>query len=309
MPESVIPDKYATQVPRFTLPSEFSNEPKPEVKAEVKAEAKPEVKAEVAPSATPLPAASPEKEAKPATEAVATPPGETPDEETTGKDPEKASQRRFERRIDRAHKRAAEFQAKTETLERENAELRQRQTPIPVAPTTPKMEDFTDIGEYAKAVEKHAKEEAVKDYESKQRQGVQQQAQAKVMSDWAEQVAKADEEYDDFEEVVGDLKPTTPWAVALMRSDNGDEVAYYLGSHQKEAQKIFALDPGLQFLEIGKLSAKLSATPSTPKTPSKAPAPISPVSGSAQVSDDEYTTGMPFEKYLKVGNKMFRGRR
>lgn len=308
MPEIVISDKYTEKIPRFTLPSEFSNEPKAEAKPETPP-ATPAAKPSVTP---PLPAASPEKEAKPATEALATDAvevEETPTEKvTTGTDPEKASQRRFERRIDRAHKRAAEAQAKTETLEREIAEIRQRQAPIPVASTTPKMEDFTDIGEYAKAVEKHAKEEAVKEYESKQRQSAGQAQQAKMMSDWAEKVAKADDKYDDFEEVVGDLKPTTPWAVALMRSDNGEEVAYYLGSHQKEAQKIFALDPVLQYLEIGKLSAKLSATPSTPKTPSKAPAPITPVTGQAVTGEPDIGTPMPFEQYRKVGNKMFRGR-
>ena len=53
MPEVVVPDKYADQVPRFVLPKEFTE---PEVKKE-----------------TPVISAEPPKEeAKPATEAVAT---------------------------------------------------------------------------------------------------------------------------------------------------------------------------------------------------------------------------------------------
>ena len=289
MPEVVIPDKYADQVPRFTLPKEFNNDA-PEVK--------PEVKKEV------IPAEPPKEEAKPpATEAVATE-GEPP-EETTEKDPEKASTRRFERRIDRAHRRAAEAQAKAEVLERELTELRAKQAPQAV--NAPKMEDFTDVQEYAKAYANFEKGNAVKEYEQKQRDAVINSRRVKLEQDWEAKVSKASAKYEDFDEVVGELKPTTPWAVALMKAENGADIAHYLGSHQAEARKIFALDPYDQIREIGKLEVKLTA-PEKPKTPSKAPAPIEPVASGGGVGATEIEPNQPYETYRKIGNKMFRGR-
>ena len=294
MPEVVIPDKYADSVPRFVLPKELTNPPP---------DASPEVK-EVKPT-TPVIPAEPPQEAKPATEAVAIPPVETPDTEAE-KDPEKASQRRFERRIDRAHRARAEALARAEAAERRLQEFESKQAPVPSS--KPKMEDFTDIAEFEKAVDKFAREEAVKDYENKQRDGQTQAATLRLTQAWDAKVTKGASQYDDFDEVVGDLKPTTAWASALMEAENGEEIAYFLGKHPKEAQRIIALSPLSQVREIGKLEVKLSLKAEAPKTPSKAPPPITPISGAAAVSPDEIKTNQPFEEYQKIGNKMFRGR-
>jgi hypothetical protein len=297
VPEVVIPDRYADQIPRFTLPKELTN---PDVSRETP-EVKPEVKVEV------KPAEAVKDEPKPVAEAATTEPEKKAEPETTETDPGKASQRRFERRIDRAHRRAAEAQARAEILEREIAEIKAKQVPV-VDTQAPKMENFTDIEEYAKAREAYATKKALDERDQKQREEVGKAAQAKLVSSWEEKVSKSQDQYDDFDEVVGQLKPTTPWAVAIMKTENGAEVAYHLGSHQAEAKKLFSLDPYDQILEISKLSHELSAVPEKPKEPSKAPAPITPVTGEAVVSD-ELSPQMPFEKYLKVGNKMFRGNR
>ena len=287
MPEIVIPDKYADQVPRFILPKEFSNE----------AEVKPEVKKEA-------PAEPPKEEAKPAAEAPATEPEKEPESETTEKDPEKSATRRFERRIDRAHRRAAEAQARAETLERELTELRAKSAPV-VPSNAPKMEDFTDVQEYAKAYGNFEKANAIKDYEQKQQNAVVHAQRVKLEQDWGVKVAKALDKYDDWDEVVGELKPTSPWSLAIHKADNGTDIAHYLGSHQAEARKIFALDPYDQIREIGKLEMKLVA-PVTAKLPSKAPAPIEPVTTGGSLSGTEVEPNQPYEAYRPVGNKMFR---
>jgi len=300
VPEVIIPDKYADQVPRFTLPPEFTN-PEPVSRETTE-------KIEVKPAVTETPAEPVTDEAKPVAEAATTEPEKKAGEETTGTDLEKASSRRFERRIDRAHRRAAEAQARTEILEREIAEIKAKQVPV-VDTQAPKMENFTDIEEYAKARETYATKKALDERDQKQLSESAKANRAQLESKWEEKASKAQDKYDDFDEVVGVLKPSTPWAVAIMKTDNGADVAYHLGSHQAEARKLFQLDPYDQILEIAKLSHKLSAVPQKPKEPSKAPAPITPVSGEAMVSDMEIQPSMPFEKYLKVGNKMFRGNR
>ena len=283
-------DKYVGQVRSFTLPPEFSN--KPEAPKEP-------------------PAAPPPAEAKPATEAVATPPevasqtDDDPDKETTGTDPEKQSSRRFERRIDRATKRAAEAQARAELLERRLAELEAQKRPP--EPGEPKMDQFTDIEEYAKAREKWGANRALREHQTKQRQAQQQAAVKKLTQDWEAKSSRGMQKYDDFDEIVGELKPQSAWAVAVMEEDNGDEIAYYLGKHLKEMHKIAALTPAGQIREIAKLSIKLAATPEAPKKASKAPPPINPVTEPAAPSG-ELRENMPFEEYRKWGNKTFRGR-
>src|SRR3990167_85397 len=291
MPEVVIPEKYV--IPRFTLPDELTNKPE----------------AKETPKETPA-EALPKEEPKPVAEAATTEPEkpeEPAEEETTGKDPEKTSQRRFERRIDRAHRARAEAQARAEQLERELQELKTKQTPAPSG--APRMEDFTDVQEYAKAFAQFEKDNAIKDYEKKQRDQATQVAQQKITQEWDAKVSKALSEYDDFEEIVGDLKPTTPWALAIMEAENGEKIAYYLGKHPKEAQRIIALSPLSQVRDIGKLEMKLSTVTEAPKPPSKAPPPIAPVTGASVVPDDTIKPQQPFEEYLKIGDKMFRGRR
>lgn len=302
MPEVVTPDRYADQIPRFVLPPELTNAADtPET---------PAVKVETPVKPLETPAAPPKTEAKPATEAVATLPEtevEEPGKETTEKDPEKTSQRRFERRIDRAHKRAAEALARAEALERENAELKAKTAPL-ASTGAPKMEDFTDIGEFQKAVEKYVRESTIKEIEDKRKSEVYKAAELKLTQDWSASVEKAYSKYDDWDEIVGDLDNKFPMNIAIKQEENGADIAYYLGKNRKEVDRILGLNPGGQFREIGKLSAKLSATPEPPKTPSKAPPPITPVTGEAKAVTPELGEPMPYEQYKSLGNKMFRGR-
>mgnify|MGYP001567904123 FL=1 len=94
-----------------------------------------------------------------------------------------------------------------------------------------------------------------------------------------------------------------------MEAENGEEIAYYLGhpSHIKETQRIMALSAVSQIREIGKLEMKLSQRAEPPKTPSKAPAPITPVAGAGTSGTPELGEPMPYEQYQKLGNKTFRG--
>ena len=313
MPEVVIKEQpaqtYAAHIPSFLapkLPAEFSNEPKPEAKPEP-------AKADV-PAGTP-----PQEEKEPAETATATPPevegqeeGKEPEKETTGKDPdEKRRAAALDRRTSRAIRRAAEERARAELAEKRAAELEAKlnsQTPKAVE-GAPKMEDFTDVVEYEKAVRAHERKIATDEYDKKNRQETHSAELRRMSSDWEKQVDEVADEYDDFQEVVGDLKPgVAAWSDAIMLSDNGPKVAHYLGTHQKEAERIIALTPQRQFLEIGKLSVKLAQAPEPKKAPSKAPPPITPVTGTGTPQEAAINDPMPMEQYMKVGAKMFRGR-
>ncbi len=280
-------EKYP--IPRFVIPDAA-------LKNEAPAEAK-DAPAPIEPKpADPAPAT----EAKPEVEEKA--------EETTGKDPEsvKRSTRSYERRVDRALKQRAEALARAEVAEKRYAELEKAQQPKPTG--KPVMTDFTDIAEFEKAVDKYAREEAVKDYEKTQRENSTKVQQQRVKESWNEKVAKAVEKYEDFEEKLETFKVSQVGADAIMRADNGTEVANYLMNHEKEAATIFSLDAPDQILEIGKLSYKLTLKPEAPKTPSKAPPPIAPVTGVSSASDDDIFKPQSPEEYMKKGSKFFRGR-
>lgn len=252
--------------------SEAAGAPAPEevpVTAPV-AEAAPETPAEGAEGAQNTSEQAPEE--KPAGE-----PEDTPERAA------KRQGRRFERRLDAAYRRAAEAQARAEFLEKQLAEAKPQAKPDP---GMPKLENFSDIEEYAKAREDFAKAQALKELTARQQAEAQKREVETIARSWQEKTAKADSKYDDFDEVVGDLQPNTPFTRAIMEADNGEEIAYYLGKNPKEAARIVALNPIAQAREIGKLEAKLSAEPPKPKTPSKAPAPISPVGGKSGASND-----------------------
>ena len=95
---------------------------------------------------------------------------------------------------------------------------------------------------------------------------------------WIEKVEKAHEKYPDFDQVIQNpkLKISTMMAETIKHADNGDDIAYYLGTNPKEAERISKLSPMLQVKEIGKLEATLQSKPIEKRTTS-APPPITPM--------------------------------
>ena len=141
--------------------------------------------------------------------------------------------------------------------------------PVPVEHVTP--EQFTTTEEYVEALTT-----------SKAQQIVQQQQFAKqqkeLLGNYHDKEEDARSKYEDFEQVAYNPKLTITdlMAQTIQASDNGPDIAYYLGTNPKEADRIARLQPFLQAKEIGRLEAKIASEPITKRT-SSAPAPISPV--------------------------------
>ena len=212
----------------------------------------------------------------------------------------KAEQSHRDRKIDRLHRERAEAQAERDFYKRQFEETKAKEAPKDGAP---KVEDFSDIEAYGAAKDKYGREQAIKDYQAQQQAETSKAAQAKMAQNWESRVSKAEARYEDFDEVVGDLKPSTPWAMAIMQADNGEDIAYYLGKHIKEAQAISILDPISQIRAIGKLEAKLLAEPPKPKAVSTAPAPIATVTGTGSGESATLRDGMTYEQFVRVRNK------
>jgi hypothetical protein len=141
------------------------------------------------------------------------------------------------------------------------------------APIEQYAEDTPDALTLQKAEELIARREAAKQ-------------QAEVLEQYHDREEAARDKYDDFEQVAYNPKVpiTNVMAESIQNSDIGPDVAYYLGTNIKEAERIARLSPILQAKEIGKIEAKLDSNPPVKKTTS-APPPISPVTArSAGVS-------------------------
>lgn len=155
--------------------------------------------------------------------------------------------------------------------EREQAQRAQQQAPRSVPADLLPVDQFESVEAYAEALADRKAEERL------QQREVQRQQQ-EVLSAYQEREEQARDKYEDFEQVAynPNLRITNAMAEAIQYSDVGPDLAYYLGSNPKEADRISRLSPLVQAKEIGRIEAKLASEPVTKKTTS-APAPIAPV--------------------------------
>jgi hypothetical protein len=137
------------------------------------------------------------------------------------------------------------------------------------------QDKFESVEAYAEALATQKAEQLLQQRELERQQ-------AAVVESYHEKEEQARDKYDDFEQVAYNpsLKISTVMAQTIQASEIGPDIAYFLGSNPKEADRISRLSPFLQAKEIGKIEAKVAASPPT-KKPSSAPAPIQPVAARA----------------------------
>ena len=148
---------------------------------------------------------------------------------------------------------------------------RQAETQVLRAAPTASPDQFESTEAYADALAYQKAEELIA-----KREAAKQQSQ--VLESYHDLEEEARTKYDDFEQVAYNpkLPVTNVMAETIQSSEIGPELAYYLGSNPKEAERISRMTPLSQAKEIGKIEAKLVSAPPVKKTTS-APAPISPV--------------------------------
>ena len=210
-----------------------------------------------------------EVDSAPTTDVTATPEVVESTPEVAESQPEQAAEKTYtQAEIDAMiGKRLAREQRK---WEREQA---QRQAEMQVLKATPAatVDQFESPEAYAEALALQKAEELIAKREAAKQQSA-------VLESYQEREEAAREKYDDFEQVAYNpkLPITTVMAETIQSSEIGPELAYYLGSNPKKAERISRMSPFVQAKEIGKIEAKLAADPPTKRTTS-APAPISPV--------------------------------
>jgi hypothetical protein len=165
--------------------------------------------------------------------------------------------------------------------EREQAQRSVERQVVPAE--LPSPDQFQSPNDYAEFIRMEA------DKLVQQREAAKQQSQ--ILESYQEREEQARDKYDDFEQVAynPNLTITNVMAETIQHSDIGPDLAYYLGSNPKDAERISRLSPYLQAKEIGKIEAKLADNPPVKKTTS-APAPISPVKARSNGAPSHDTT-------------------
>ena len=167
-------------------------------------------------------------------------------------------------------KRLAREQRKWER--EQQARFAEMQTKQRVPAELPPVDQFETPEAYAEALAEKRAQELIRQREDAKRQ-------AEIAEAYADKEEEARSKYEDFEQVAynPNLPITNVMAETIQHSEIGPELAYYLGSNPKDAERISRMTPLAQAKEIGKIEAKLAAEPPVKRTTS-APAPISPVS-------------------------------
>jgi hypothetical protein len=167
--------------------------------------------------------------------------------------------------------------------ERDQAQRQSEQQTLRAAPVA-SADQFESTEAYADALALQKAEELII-----KREAAKQQSQ--VLESYHDLEEEARNKYDDFEQVAYNpkLTITTSMAETIQSSDIGPELAYYLGSNPKDAERISRMSPLGQAREIGRIEAKLVSEPPTKKTTS-APQPISPVTARSVGSPSHDTT-------------------
>lgn len=211
--------------------------------------------------------------------------GEPPEERKT------AAQERRERR--KAHEQSLRDEAEAARRDAE-AERRRSERILASTGTPPNEADFADPIEYSaalgayKARQDGARTDArflsedAKAAEARAHAAEQQRVGLRVEA-FRDQAEEAKKVYADFDQVVALASDrrfvSDDLSLMILESDQSADLAYHLGKNPALAVQLSQMSPVAAARELGRIEATLA--PPKPKTATKAPDPINPVTGRA----------------------------
>ena len=167
------------------------------------------------------------------------------------------------------------------------------EAPKPEAPKeepAPKVEDFDgDTAKWADAYaewsDKRIEQRAAKIVEQQIGRVREADTQEQMRAQYNERVQAFSAQHPDYSTVISNpsLPITSHMSEVIMASEKGPDIAYHLGNNPTEAARIARLSPTQQAAALGRLEASLEKSP-PPKPASRAPAPPTPIRGSAPSS-------------------------
>lgn len=233
---------------------------------------------------------------------------------------EQAEERKFtQAELDAiVQKRTAKAERKAEAryaaLEAQISELKTPKAAETKTESAPKREEFSSYEDFVEARALHvARTEAKKELEAfknASKKEAEESTKAKATREFQARVDEVIETgrktYPDFDAVINEavedglIPQKGPLYEAIMDSEVGDKLAYFLGKNPKEAERIQKLTVYGQLRELGKLEDKLSAK----KEPRETMEPIGGRTSTASGATDSLST----EAWIKQRNKQLRER-
>lgn len=221
-------------------------------------------------------------------------PEEPPKPEEKKEEPlPKGVQKRIDRAVREKYEAQAEAKMMRERLERleQNFQQNQRQS-LPIDNSEPKIENFNDFDQYVAAKAEWIASKKINETLQEREKRIAEErvaaAHYKAVDGWNKRLAEATAELPDFEEVISssDLPMSDFMRDAIIDSDLGPKVAYWLANNPDEAKKIASMSPLATVKAIGRIEERLESQAKAPKKPTGAPAPLKPVGGKASVQKD-----------------------
>lgn len=216
----------------------------------------------------------------------------------------------IQKRIDRAVRQRYEAEARAKMLEERLAALETRSAPpqrTQVDDSEPTLDKFDTLDQYVAAkaayIAKKQIESTLSERETRQMAAYAEAERQKTAESWNQRLEKATAEMPDFEDVIANssIPMTEPMQQAIMTSDVGPRLAYYLATHPDEAMQIVQRSPIEAIRLLGKIEAKLEATP-VQTVVTSAPAPVKPLSGKSSVKKNPADmTDAEYAKWRKSG--------
>lgn len=231
---------------------------------------------------------------------------ETEDSSDESEETEKPKKKKggFQKRIERYQKQMSAKDLEIQALMQELGKFK-AEKPVEkiekVVEGKPKPESFDTHEEYIEALTDWKLETKEKETQTKLKLEKEKTQLLSKVDTFKQKIAEFSKTYSDFNEVVEDVEHiplSKDLRELILDSDLSAHLSYELAKNEDELVRINSLPPLAMAKEIGKLEDKISSkydsSPKEKKT-TKAPAPLTPVSGSSKGSKSP--NEMSFQEY------------
>lgn len=238
-------------------------------------------------------------------DAAATPDGQKPSSGVSERINKLVSQRVA------AERKAAELQRELDTMRASSQSHQTGSGAAASADTGPKEADFTDYTEYLEARATWKAEKAFEARHQKLREAdaaaaretAQQRSQQELVQGYLTQVETISESVPDFQQAVREVMSTvpvhTPLAQALLSSDKGAALTYYLAGNPLEMSRVESIgDPIRTAIAIARLEPKADAYIQS-RTRSQAPKQIGSLTGGGSGRNEAITGTESMEDFVR----------
>src|SRR5690242_13163389 len=203
----------------------------------------------------------------------------------------------FQKRIDKLTREKYQLEARLAEYERQRHEqgAKVQATQRDSGASTsgkPRLDQFQSYDDYVEALtdwkfqqrQEQAQAEAIQRQQQEAAQRQQEEFKSRFDS-YRERVEQAADRYEDWDEVTNkNVVVPESASIAIIESENGPDITYYLGKHPEVVDELHELSPAQQIARVAVIGYEIAHPngSASKRVQTKAPAPVQPVGGSAK---------------------------